>query len=78
MIYSLPCWLVSVSLGMALACPWLDFGALGSLWVALGPFGGPLGFPWDPVGVPLGSLGVPLDVPWGALGSLGGALGCSK
>ena len=65
-IYSLSFWLVSVSLGMALACPWLDFGALGSLWVALGPLAGPSGIPW-------GSLGVPLGVPWG---SLGDPLGC--
>ena len=66
MIYSLSFWLVSVPLGMALACPWLGFGALGSLWVALGPLGVPLGSLGDPLGGALGCLGVP----WGCLGVL--------
>ena len=61
-------WLVLLALGMALVCPWLDFGA------HLAPFGlplGPLGAPSGPSGLPWGSLGVPWvpsGLPWGAQG----------
>ena len=68
LIYSLSFWLVLVALGMALGCPWLDFGA------HLALFGLPLGFLgslWGPLGVPWGSLGGPLGVPSGPWGSLG-------